>query len=160
MTRGMVLRVQDSEMVQEECKYRVVTDTNPEDKRKQCVCETACVLMIVNNFPFHFFCCLNPHLNAEYFLFYLLCLVYTSQFVCQGAYLSVLTCTKFVCVFMSFFICGLWTFLCTTVMFAGCVCDCVHALSTPWHVWLPPFRPGPAVTRQGNQDPVSGWMRL
>lgn len=39
-----------------------------------------------------------------------------------------------------------------------CVCDCVsvYALSTPWHVWLPPFRPGQAVTRQGNQDPVSG----
>jgi len=31
-----------------------------------------------------------------------------------------------------------------------CVCVRVHALLTPWHVWLPPFRPGQAVTRQGK----------
>lgn len=39
-------------------------------------------------------------------------------------------------------------------------CDCVCALSTAGHVWLIPFRPGKQVTKQGNRDLVSGWMRL
>lgn len=37
MTQRMVLRLQDSEKLQGECKYRVVADTNPEDTKKQSV---------------------------------------------------------------------------------------------------------------------------
>lgn len=48
MTPGMVLRLQDSEVVQEVCKYRFVTGTSPEDKKKQSLCAGVQVARVNN----------------------------------------------------------------------------------------------------------------
>lgn len=47
MTQGMALRLQDSEML-EEYIYRVVTGTNPDDKKNQSVCASLHVVSANN----------------------------------------------------------------------------------------------------------------
>lgn len=51
-------------------------------------------------------------------------------------------------------------YCCVSVCVGERDCVSVYVLLTPSRVWLPPFRPVQAVTRQENWDPVSSWMRL
>lgn len=168
MTQGMALRLQDSEMLEEYIYIELSLVPTLTIKRiNLCVPVYMWWVLIIINSCKQFPMCLLPICSFTqhkriYFILTFLTPLYFGLSVCIVCLCS---CAHSLEVHVTFLYVVLSTYLfapsdCVWVCDCKWLCLSVYALSTPWHVWLPSFRPGQPMTRQGNQDPVSGWMRL